>query len=147
VWAVGNAFFILICDNKAIDVRWNTDIPLFQKKMVEYTLAVLKNKRNRSAFINFLTQISPACDCYGHCDAPIVQDLGIMASTDPVAIDQACVDMVNRQTALEGSSLSTNKGMGEDKFRGLYPKIDWTVQLKYAEALGLGRRNYELLNV
>jgi uncharacterized Fe-S center protein len=144
---VGCGECILICGNKAIDVQWNADIPIFQKKMVEYTLAALKGKKGRAAFLNFLIQISPACDCYGHSDAPIVQDLGIMASKDPVAIDQASADMVNRQVGLEGSCLSSHKGAGEDKFRGLYPKIDWTIQLRYAEKLGLGNRNYELVTI
>ncbi len=144
---VGCGECILICDNKAIDVRWNTDIPLFQKKMVEYAFGALKGKKGRSAFLNFLTQISPACDCCGHSDAPIVRDLGIMVSTDPVAIDQASVDMVNREMALETSCLTTHKEAGEDKFSGLYPKIDWTVQLDYAEKIGLGNREYELINV
>jgi hypothetical protein len=144
---VGCGECILICDNKAIDVRWNADIPLFQKKVVEYTLAVLKRKKGRAAFLNFLTHISPACDCYGHSDAPIVQDLGIMASKDPVAIDQASADMVNRQVGLEGSSLSSHKGAYEDKFKGLYPKVDWTIQLSYAEKLGLGNRKYELVTI
>lgn len=144
---IGCGECILICGNQAIDVRWNTDIALFQKKMVEYTLAVLKGKEGRAAFLNFLTQVSPACDCYGHSDAPIVADLGILASTDPVAIDQASVDLVNRQKALEGSSLANNKEAGEDKFKGLYPKVDWGVQLEYGERIGLGKRDYELITI
>ena len=91
---------------------------VFQKKMVEYAYAVLKEKKGRVAFLNFLTDISPACDCYGHSDAPIVPDMGILASTDPVAIDQASVDMVNRQMGLENTQLSTNRAPGEDKFGG-----------------------------
>ncbi|MFH0845135.1 MAG: DUF362 domain-containing protein [Pseudomonadota bacterium] len=144
---VGCGECIVICPNKAIDVRWNADVPFFQKKMVEYMFAVLMGKKGKVAFINFLTQISPACDCSDHNDAPFVQDLGIMASMDPVAIDQASVDMINRQTALDGSCLLSNKGAGEDKFRGLYPKVDWTIQLDYAEKLGLGQRNYELVKI
>ena len=144
---VGCGECILICPNDAIDVRWNADVSLFQKKLVEYALAVLKGKKGRFGFMNFLTNISPACDCYGHNDAPIVQDLGIMASTDPVAIDQASADMVNRQRALESSCLSSHKGAGEDKFRGLYPEIDWTIQLDYAEKIGLGKRKYEFVTI
>jgi hypothetical protein len=144
---IGCGECILICSNKAIDVRWNADIALFQKKMVEYTLAVLKGKEGKIAFLNFLTQISPACDCYGHSDAPIVHDLGIMASVDPVAIDQASVDMVNRQKALENTSLEANQNPGGDKFRALYPKVDWTIQLEYAERIGLGSREYELVTI
>jgi len=144
---IGCGECILICENKAIDVRWNTDIALFQKKMVEYTLAVLKGKEGRAAFLSFLTQVSPACDCYGHSDAPIVADIGVLASTDPVAIDQASVDLVNRQQALAGSSLAAQKEPGGDKFRGLYPKVDWSVQLDYGEQIGLGKRDYELITI
>ncbi|MBN1102477.1 MAG: DUF362 domain-containing protein [Deltaproteobacteria bacterium] len=144
---VGCGECILICPNQAIDIQWNADAVLFQKKMAEYMYGVLKNKQGKAAFLNFLTDISPACDCYGHNDAPIVHNLGIMASTDPVAIDQASVDMVNRQVGLEGTSLSTHKGAGQDKFRGMYPRVDWGVQLGHAEKIGLGSRRYELVNI
>ncbi len=144
---VGCGECILICEQKAINVQWNADIPLFQKKMVEYTQAVLKNKKGKAAYLNFLTHISPACDCADFNDAPIVQDLGIMASTDPVAIDQASADMVNAQKISEHSCLSQVKDVGEDKFRALYPKVDWTIQLEYAETLGLGTRVYELVKI
>jgi len=96
----------------------------FPEKNVEYALAALHGKKGKVAFLNFLTQISPACDCYGHSDAPIVHDLGIMASVDPVAIDQASVDMVTGRKALEGTSLAANKNSGEDKFGALYQR--WT---------------------
>jgi len=66
---------------------------------------------------------------------------------DPVAIDQASVDMVNRQKGLDGSCLTDQKEIGEDKFRGLYPKVDWTIQLDYGEKVGLGRRDYELIPI
>ena len=144
---VGCGECIIICPNEAIDVQWGMDTALFQKKMVEYAYAVLKGKENRTAFLNFLIQISPACDCTPFNDAPIVRDLGIMASRDPVAIDQASVDMVNMQTGLDGSCLKSHREAGEDKFTGVYPKIDWNVQLRYAEEIGLGSRNYELITI
>ncbi|HDZ91139.1 MAG TPA: DUF362 domain-containing protein [Deltaproteobacteria bacterium] len=144
---VGCGECILICPNSAIDVQWNADIPLFQKKMAEYTLAVLKGKEGKAFFLNFLTDISPACDCYGHSDAPIVPDIGVVASTDPVAIDQASVDLVNQQAGTEQSCLTRCTDKGEDKFRGVYPKIDWTIQLDHAEEIGIGRRGYELVTV
>jgi uncharacterized Fe-S center protein len=144
---VGCGECLLICDQGAIQVQWNADIPLFQKKMVEYAFAVLKNKKGKVAFLNFLSQVSPACDCCGHSDAPIVQDLGVMASLDPVAVDQASVDMVNQQIALDTSCLSSHKRAGEDKFKGLYPKVDWTIQLRYAQQLGLGNREYDLVSI
>lgn len=144
---IGCGQCIIICPHSAINVRWRRDIPFIQKKMVEYAFAVLKEKKERALFINFLTQISPLCDCNRYTDAPIVPDVGIMASTDPVAIDQASADMVNQQTALRGSSLEVNTRPGEDKFRGLYPDIDWGFQLDYAQKVGLGTRNYELIKI
>jgi uncharacterized Fe-S center protein len=115
--------------------------------MAEYALAALKNKQNRCAFVNFLTQISPECDCHGYNDAAMVQDIGIMASRDPVALDQASVDMVNSQVGLEQSRLTSGKMPGEDKFRAAHPQIDWTIQLAHAAKLGLGSREYELITV
>ncbi len=144
---VGCGECIIVCPNRAVNVRWNTDSSLFQKKVVEYAFAVIKKKKGSCIFLNFLIQISPACDCPPFNDAPIVRDLGIMASTDPVAIDQASVDMVNQQAALNGSCLETNREKGDDKFRGVYPKIDWTIQLDYAVEIGLGNRAYELIVV
>jgi uncharacterized Fe-S center protein len=138
---------VIICSNKAIDISWNSDSSVFQKKIVEYAFGVLEGKMGRSVFLNFLIHISPACDCAPFNDAPIVQDLGILASSDPVAIDQASVDMVNSQTALEGTCLKKNKGEGDDKFRGIYPKIDWSIQLDYAEKISLGNRNYKLVTL
>ena len=97
-------------------------------------------------FINFVTQVSPACDCYGHNDMPIVGDLGILASRDLVALDQASADLVNQARGLPGSALK-KKGAGVDKFKDIYPPVDWPIQLEYAEKLGLGSREYELIKV
>jgi uncharacterized Fe-S center protein len=64
-----------------------------------------------------------------------------------VAIDQASADLVNREPALAGCCLEKNTAAGEDKFRGLYPQVDWEIQLDYAEKLGLGTRDYRLRTV
>jgi uncharacterized Fe-S center protein len=141
---IGCGECILICPNRAIQIQWNQAIPVFLENMVEYTLGVLKEKEGKTLFMNFITDVSPACDCMAHNDAPIVKDIGIVASQDPVAIDQASADLVNQECALEGSCLQNNTGVGQDKFKGLYPKVDWTIQLEYAESLGLGRRKYRL---
>ncbi len=144
---VGCGECIIICPNKAIQTKPHKSIPLFMENMVEYTFGVLKNKTNKALFINFITDISPACDCYPYNDAPIVRDIGVVASNDPVAIDQASVDLVNREQALPDSCLETNIKPGEDKFKGVYPKIDWEFQFDYAESLGLGSRKYELVTI
>ncbi len=144
---VGCGECILICPNGFIDIKWSADMETFQKKMAEYVLAVLKNKQGKALFLNFLTNISPACDCYGHSDAAIVHDIGILASKDPVAIDQASVDLVNRMPAANGCCVKNSKNPGEDKFRDIYPRVDWNVQLEHAEKIGLGSRGYELVTV
>jgi uncharacterized protein len=144
---VGCGECIIVCPNKAMDVRWSSDTSLFQKKMVEYAFAALAGKNGRSAFLNFLIQISPDCDCVPFNDAPIVRDIGIMASIDPVAIDQASIDMVNRQATLDNSCLSIRNGAGDDKFRGIHPEIDWSIQLDYAEEIGLGSRDYDIITI
>lgn len=144
---IGCGECIIICPNSAIQIQWNQQIPVFLENMVEYTMGVLKGKKDRVLFLNFITNVSPACDCLAHNDAPIVRDIGIVASKDPVAIDQASADLVNQEQALPGSCLETNINPGEDKFRGIYPKVDWTIQLHYAEKIGLGIRAYEVVKI
>ena len=141
---IGCGECILICQNKAVQIRWNQSIPVFLENMIEYTYGALLDKAGKALFINFIINVSPACDCVSHSDASIVRDIGIVASTDPVAIDQASVDLVNREPALPGTCLTENTGPGEDKFKGIYPKVDWAHQFDYAESIGLGTRSYDL---
>lgn len=141
---IGCGECILICPNESIQIQWDQAVPVFLENMVEYTEGVLKGKKDKTLFVNFITDISPACDCYPCNDAPIVKDIGILASKDPVAIDQASVDLVNQEQALPNTCLKTNTKAGEDKFKGIYPKVDWPHQFEYAEEIGLGRRRYEL---
>lgn len=144
---IGCGECILICINEAIQIKWNAVIPVFLEKMVEYTMGVLKNKAGKSLFINFITDISPDCDCAPYNDTPIVKDIGIVASNDPVAIDQASVDLVNNEYSLPGSCINSVLGPGEDKFRAVHPKVDWPLQLDYAQKLGIGTRNYKIIEV
>lgn len=141
---VGCGECILICPESAIDVRWNQSIPVFMENMVEYTLGVLKKKTGKALFLNFITNVTPACDCLPTSDAPIVPDVGVVASRDPVAIDQASADLVNQQRGLKGSRLKTGLKAGADKFKAVYPEVDWERQLDYAEQIGLGTRSYRL---
>ena len=144
---IGCAQCITTCPDGAVKIKWNGSSETFQEKMVEYVLGVLKDRQHSSIFLNFLMNISPACDCYTHSDTSIVPDIGILASTDPVAIDQASVDLLNQQEGFKNSALKTNHNKGEDKIKGLYPEIEWGVQLNYAEKLGIGRRKYTLVKI
>jgi uncharacterized Fe-S center protein len=121
------------CESGAISIEWDTPMELLQEKIVEYAFAVLKNKNNKTGFLNFLTNISPDCDCLPWSDAPIVSDIGVLASRDPVAIDQATIDLINAQPGNPGSRLG-KKGLldNRDKFRAIW-NIDYSIQLKYGE--------------
>ncbi len=143
----GCARCIHACPQGALTINWEKDLPLFMERMVEYTMGALKGKEKRSLFINFLTQISPACDCYPFADAPIVADIGIVASRDPVAIDQASIDLVNGQPPLDSSCLKDSEMAKSDKVRAVYPKIKWKHQLEYAAKIGLGSRSYEIVPI
>lgn len=134
------------CPNHAIDINWKTDPDVIQEKIAEYTYGVLKDKQGKAVFVSFVTSVTPDCDCCGWSDAPIVNDIGILASKDPVALDQACVDLVNRQKGLEDSRLAGYAHM-DDKFSVLHPGIDWRIQLAYGEEIGLGTREYNLIRV
>lgn len=123
----------VMCPEGAIAIRWATDTTVAQEKIAEYASAVLKDKKGKCGFINFLTNITPACDCWDFSDAPFSPDVGVLASTDIVAVDQASIDLVNRR--------------GEDLIRKLYPTVDWAAQLAHAESLGLGSRRYELVEI
>ena len=110
---------------------------------------MLKDKP--SFHISFIMNVSPECDCWNHNDAAVVPDLGILASTDPVALDQACVDMVKKAPVLPSDNELENAHehedlAGQDKFHLLHPDTNWEAGLVHAEKLGLGTREYELVN-
>ncbi|MBI1922335.1 MAG: DUF362 domain-containing protein [Geobacter sp.] len=138
---------ITACLKKAINVQWNESIPLVMRKMAEFAKGAVAGKEHKTLFINFITQVSPACDCYGHADAPIVNDIGICASVDPVALDQACADLVNGAQGNQSTALQSGHEPGGDKFRGVYHHIDWEIQLDHAEKVGIGSKKYELVKI
>jgi uncharacterized Fe-S center protein len=144
---IGCGECILACPSSAIQIQWNESIPIFQKKMVEHAYGAVQKKKGKALYLNFLTQISPACDCYGYSDTPIVNDIGILSSEDPVAIDQASVDLVNGEAGNQSSKLPGAWKPGENKFRAIYPEVDWNIQLAYAEEIGMGTREYELIKI
>ena len=134
------------CGEHAIAINWKTEPDVIQEKIVEHAMGVLANKTGKAGFLSFVTNVSPDCDCCNWSDAPIVRNIGILASLDPVALDQAAVDLVNQEAALPDGRLA-GLAPGTDKFRTLYPTVDWERQLAYAQAMGLGTRDYELVRI
>jgi uncharacterized protein len=119
----------------------------FIERMTEYALGAVKNKKGKMGYVNFLMNITPHCDCLPFSDSPIVPDIGILVSEDPVAIDAACYDLVNQQKGLNNSLLNHNYSEGEDKFKGLWENVDGHIQLEYGHKKGLGCKDYELIDI
>jgi uncharacterized Fe-S center protein len=144
---IGCGECITVCPSSAITFDWEEDVPRFLEMMAEYALGAVAGKTGRVGYLNFLIRITPDCDCVPWSDAPIVPDIGILASRDPVAIDQASFDLVNRERGRIDSLLSCNHLPGEDKFAGVWPAIRGGIQMEYGEAIGLGSREYRLLTI
>jgi uncharacterized Fe-S center protein len=134
------------CPSGALEIGWKQEENLLQEKIVEFAWGILEEKKEKTGFINFLLDISPDCDCASWSDIPVVNDIGILASKDIVALDQASIDLVNRQEGLPESELGKRVPKNKDKFMPIH-NIDWEVQLKYAEQIGLGRRDYNLVKI
>lgn len=96
--------------------------------------------------ISFVMDVSPCCDCHAENDLPIVPDIGIFASFDPVALDQACVDAVNQAPVIAGSVLDEHQHDHHDHFTDTHPDTNWQTCLAHGEEIGLGTREYELIH-
>lgn len=142
---IGCGECLTVCPVKANGMDWATDLTAFLERMTEYGYGVAKAHDKRIGYINFLLNITPDCDCVPWSDAPIVPDIGFLASMDPVAIDQASYDLVNKQLGFSDSFLSCNCEAGADKFHGLRSHVDGTIQLRHGEEIGMGSRDYELI--
>lgn len=138
---------ITVCPNHNIEFDWETDAEQFGESLVEYALGAITNKKDHCGFFNFLLSVSPECDCVPWSDAPIVPDIGILASTDPVAVDKASYDLVNRQVGFQNSALKTSHAAGADKFKDIWPRIDGSIQFRHAEKIGLGSADYKLIEL
>jgi uncharacterized protein len=140
---------IAVCQYDSARVVWENASELVNKRIAEYVSAVLRNKP--SFHINFIMDVSPDCDCYGFNDYPLVPNIGMAASFDPVALDQACADMVVAAPALAGSKICDNHDHGDlngkDKFSLSHPDTTWQSGLEHAEKIGLGSRKYELIEI
>jgi uncharacterized Fe-S center protein len=136
-----------VCPEHAIDIDWETEIPQFMERMVEYACGAVQGKENKAGFMNFLIRITPDCDCFPFSDSPIVPDIGILASKDPVAIDTASFDLVNQQQGYVDSLLTAHHKKGGDKFKGVHPQTDGYRQVQYAEEIGMGSSSYDLIRI
>lgn len=143
---VGCGRCIGVCPRDAVEPASDESNDILNKKIAEYTKAVVQGRP--CFYINMVIDVSPFCDCHAENDAAIVPDVGFFASFDPVALDMACADAVNRQPVIANSILGDHQHIEEgDHFHKVSPDTDWIVAIDHAEKLGLGTREYEIVEV
>lgn len=142
---VGCGRCIGVCPKDAVSPANDESNDILNRKIAEYTKAVVQNRPN--FHISLVVDVSPNCDCHRENDVPIVPNVGMFASFDPVALDMACADAVNRQNVLPGSILSELPQSRGDRFGDTHPETNWMVAIDHAVKLGLGSRDYELIEI
>lgn len=130
---IGCGECLVVCKVGAVKMRWDENSAHLQEKMAEYAFAVHRKFSGKIGYLNFLIKMTKDCDCMSKDQPEIVADIGIAASVDPVALDKASADMVV-------------KTAGRDALREGYD-LDWTLQLKHGQKIGLGSLDYELVEV
>ena len=138
------------CNFDAISFDDSNAARLLNCRMAEYALAVVYGRPN--FHISLVMDVSPNCDCHGENDLPILPDLGMFASFDPLALDQACADVCLAAEPMPDSQLARNLAKPgfedrHDNFCNSTPESEWRSCLEHAEKIGLGTRQYELITV
>ena len=134
-----------MCPMDAVQDAGDETNDILACKIAEYSLAVLQDRPH--FHISFVMDVSPNCDCHGFNDAPIIPDVGIFASFDPVALDKACVDAVNAQKPVKNSKLGEAELDLGDHFRSVHPTTNGVVAMEHGEKIGLGTMEYELVKI
>ena len=123
-----------VCPVRAISVEWESDKDIFIEKMAEFAYGSVQNKKDKVGYLAFVMNITPLCDCVPWSGRPISRDIGILASKDPVALEQACYDLICEE-------------MGHDVFKHAHPEINATRIIDYAYEMGLGSKDYEIIKL
>ena len=142
---VGCGRCIGICPMDAVRPANDESNDILNCKIAEYSLAVLKDRPHSP--ISFVMDVSPYCDCHAENDAPIIPDVGMFASFDPVALDMACADAANAQPVIGNSRLGEQPHVHHDHFTDNHPETNWMSAIDHAVKLGLGTKEYELIKI
>jgi uncharacterized Fe-S center protein len=133
---IGCAECMSVCRFGAVKCNWGQETEVLQKSVAEHALGALKGKENKAVFFNFILSVTKDCDCFGTPNMhKIIDDIGIVASTDPVAVDKAAVDLVETKAGKKLTKLLEND------------KLDTRSQIEHAQRIGLGTTKYELIEV
>lgn len=131
---IGCGECLAVCKFGAVSFNYAIESVEIQKRIAEYALGAVINKKEKCLYINVLTDMTTECDCMNILQKPVIPDIGILASFDPVAIDQATLDI-------------TRKRNGKDLGEISKPNLNPNIQLEHAELIGLGSRKYILKEV
>jgi uncharacterized Fe-S center protein len=131
---IGCGECLTVCPSFAVKFSWRTKSKFLQEKMAEFGLGVVKAVKDRALYLNFLLHMTADCDCMDKAQKAMAPDIGILASTDPVAIDRASVELFRKCNGKEITELS-------------YPHLNGDDQLKHAVEIGLGTLDYEIREV
>lgn len=146
---VGCGRCIGVCPQDAVCPASDEANDILNCKIAEYSKAVCQGRPN--FHISLVVDVSPYCDCHSENDAPIVPDVGMFASFDPVALDMACVDAVNAQQpisdSLLGEAIEHHHHDHCDHFTAVSPDTNWKSAIEHAVKIGLGNAEYELITV
>lgn len=134
-----------VCRDRGAIAGPDSSNDMLNYKIAEYAKAVVQNRPN--FHITLVCDVSPYCDCHSENDAPIIADVGMFASFDPVALDKACADACNRMEPLPGTFLADRQTRTGDVFNDTHPYTNWRKAVEYAEELGIGTQEYELIEV
>ena len=145
---VGCGRCIGACNFDAIEFSSWAAVKDLNCRMAEYAKAVVDGRPN--FHISLIVDVSPNCDCHAENDAPILPNIGMFASFDPLALDQACVDACLACDPLPNSQLSDNMAKPDfcdhhDHFENSTPDSEYKTCLEHAEKIGMGTRSYELV--
>lgn len=123
-----------VCPTRAISVQWESDEDIFIEKMAEFAYGAVSNKKDKVGYMTFVMNVTPLCDCVPWSGKPIASDIGVLASKDPVALEQACYDLVCKE-------------MDHDVFKHAHPNVNATRVIDYACEMGMGSKEYELIKL
>lgn len=144
---VGCGRCVSACPFDAVEAAMDESFDLVNAKIVEYAMAAVKGKE--CFHVSVICDVSPYCDCHGENDTPVIPNVGILASRDPVALDRACVDLVQRQPIVPGSVLWDNCSgrRPADLLKCTQPATNWRSTFDHAAKMGFGSSEYELVEV
>ncbi len=133
------------CRNHGAITGPDSRTDMLVRKISEYAMAAVKDKPH--FHISLVMDVSPFCDCYGVNDVPIIPDVGMFASFDPVALDLACAEACNKMQRCEHTYLTEQDNHTDDIFHDTHPVTNWRAGIEHAQKIGLGNMDYELIEV